>query len=96
VNTKTKSAQRKTATNAVAAKQPKHDEQVFYGPADLQRLGIPFSRQHLWRLVAEGAFPAPVPLGRPGTLYAKKAWLKSEVLAWLEDRKALRKPSKVA
>ncbi len=43
--------------------------------------GIPFSRQHVHRLIRAGTFPAPVKLG-PMT----NAWLESELDDWLEAR----------
>jgi predicted DNA-binding transcriptional regulator AlpA len=54
---------------------------VLIGLADLNALGISYSRSHLWRLVAEGKFPAPVALGPE--VYARKAWRREDVEAWL-------------
>jgi prophage regulatory protein len=49
--------------------------------ADLHALGISYSRQHIYRLVAEGRFPRPVALGPE--LYARKAWRSADVEQWL-------------
>jgi predicted DNA-binding transcriptional regulator AlpA len=49
--------------------------------ADLNALGISYSRPHLHRLVAEGRFPAPVAFGPEP--YARKAWRAADVEAWL-------------
>ncbi len=38
------------------------------------------SRSHTYRLIAEGAFPASVPLG------SRVAWVESEVQAWIDAR----------
>jgi prophage regulatory protein len=43
--------------------------------------GIPFSRQHIHRLVSAGQFPQPIKLG-----LATNAWLENEIDAWLEAR----------
>jgi prophage regulatory protein len=43
--------------------------------------GIPFSRQHIHRLVTEGKFPPPVKVGEN-----TNAWLEHEVDAYLEGR----------
>jgi prophage regulatory protein len=47
---------------------------------------IPFSRMHIWRLVRDGKFPAPVRLGE-NTI----AWDEAEILAWLAARMDARK-----
>jgi prophage regulatory protein len=49
---------------------------------DLRALGITFSRQHLWRMMQRGEFPAPVELGSG----ARKAWRAEEIEAWIRDR----------
>lgn len=42
------------------------------------------SRQHLWRLIRAGKFPAGIPLGEgPGS---KKIWPEAEIRAWLDSR----------
>jgi prophage regulatory protein len=43
--------------------------------------GIPFSRQHVHRLVSAGDFPQPIKLG-----LATNAWLEDEIDAWIEAR----------
>ena len=43
--------------------------------------GVPFSRQHVARLVAAGKFPAPVKLGE-----ATNAWVEAELDEWLDAR----------
>lgn len=51
--------------------------------SDLNRKGIPFSRQHVARLIKLGRFPAPIKLG-VGT----NRWIASEIDDWLDQRKA--------
>lgn len=69
------------------AQQRVHEQQaqaarkVLLGPGDLRALGISYSRQHIWRLVKDGRFPAPVALGPEP--YARKAWRSADVDAWL-------------
>lgn len=46
---------------------------------------VPYSRQHLRRLEAKGKFPHRVAVGE-----ARVAWVRSEVYAWIEERKAQR------
>lgn len=53
--------------------------------SDLAERGVPFSRQHLWRLIKERRFPAPVKLGSN-----TNRWLESEVDDWLREQIAAR------
>lgn len=62
-----------------AAPQPAG--KVLLSHADLLALGITYSRQHLYRLMAAGAFPRPVALG--SEVYARKAWRRADVEAWI-------------
>ena len=52
---------------------------------DLKDLGIPYSRMSLYRLVAAGKFPKPLQIG-PN----RRAWLASDIDAWLAERAAER------
>jgi prophage regulatory protein len=47
--------------------------------------GIAWSRQHVFRMVRMGRFPAPVKLGE-----ATNAWVEAEIDDWLEARVAER------
>jgi predicted DNA-binding transcriptional regulator AlpA len=51
--------------------------------ADLVALGVPWSRAHLYRVIAAGRFPRPVSTG-PG-LYDRKLWRRRDVEAWLRQ-----------
>jgi prophage regulatory protein len=44
------------------------------------RKGIPFSRQHLHRLIGAGKFPKPVKLGE-----ATNGWVESEVDEYIQN-----------
>jgi predicted DNA-binding transcriptional regulator AlpA len=48
-------------------------------------LRVPFSRVHLYRLIAAGEFPRQVQVGA-----RRVAWLETEVREWLEQRIAAR------
>lgn len=48
-------------------------------------LGIPYSFAHIARLEAAGLFPKRVKLG-----HCRVAWVLEEVLAWIDERIALR------
>lgn len=48
---------------------------------DLKAKGIPFTRQHLHRLIQRGCFPPPLKLG-VGT----NRWIEDEIDQWLADR----------
>ena len=50
---------------------------------DLKAKGIPFTRQHVARLIKQGRFPAPIKLG-VGT----NRWISSEIDDWIDLRKA--------
>lgn len=63
--------------------------------------GIPYSRMHLWRLEDEGKFPRRITLNvgsvdpnDPGKepKSGRIVWKRSEVLAWIENLSAKRKP----
>jgi prophage regulatory protein len=43
--------------------------------------GIPYSRQHLWRLIKAKRFPAPVRLGTN-----TNRWVESEIDDWLRQK----------
>lgn len=49
------------------------------------RRRVPFSEVHIWRLERQGLFPRRVKIGAH-----RVGWDLSEVLAWIEVRKALR------
>lgn len=46
---------------------------------------VPFSRGHVYRLIHDGKFPAPIKLGD-----RRVAWLKHEVESWIAARIAER------
>ncbi|RAX40740.1 helix-turn-helix transcriptional regulator [Rhizobium tropici] len=50
----------------------------------LKQMGIPYSPQHLNRLIKAGAFPKPIKLG--SSRNSRKAWLKEDIETWLEKR----------
>ena len=53
--------------------------------------GIPFSRQHIHRMVKSKRFPAPLKLG-----VATNSWDEQEIDEWLEARKVERDRNSVA
>jgi predicted DNA-binding transcriptional regulator AlpA len=50
----------------------------------LKALGIPYSRAHIWRLMAVGEFPLAFKLGTYRN--SPPVWWLHEVYKWLEDR----------
>jgi len=60
-------------------------EKLLLSRADLKSLGITYSNAHLLRLESTRRFPSRVRLS-PGRV----AWLKSEILAFIENRAAER------
>jgi prophage regulatory protein len=52
---------------------------------DLRERGISFCKLHLDRLAKDGYFPKPIKIGRN-----TKAWLESEIEAYLAERAAAR------
>lgn len=51
----------------------------------LRAKGIPYTREHLRRLIEAGKFPAPVVLSETASgRHARIAWVESEVDAWIE------------
>lgn len=55
---------------------------------ELKGIGIPFSTQHLNRLIKSGHFPKAIKFGPARN--SKKAWLKADIDAWIEERIKLR------
>jgi len=51
----------------------------------LKAKGINFSKTHLWRLMKDGKFPAPIDLGT-----RRRHWLVSEVDEWVAAKAAER------
>jgi len=43
-----------------------------------------------WRLERRGLFPRRIKIGDPRAVNGRIAWSRSEILAWLADRKAAR------
>ncbi len=43
--------------------------------------GVPYSRDHLRRMVKAGSFPAPISVGE-----ARIGWIEAEVDRWLDER----------
>jgi prophage regulatory protein len=60
-------------------------DESFLAFPDLSEKGIPFTRQHIARLIKQGRFPAPIKFG-VGT----NRWIASEIDAWIAQRKAER------
>lgn len=60
-------------------------DRLLLNLAGIQARGIPFSRQHIHRLIRQGRFPKPVKLG-----YSTNAWLVSDIDRWIEERVAER------
>lgn len=54
---------------------------VVVSAAGLKEMGVPFSKQHLWKMINEGKFPKPVKIGA-----RRNAWVKAEVDAWIKAR----------
>ena len=55
---------------------------------ELKAMGISFSTQHLNRLIKAGEFPRAIKLGPARN--SRKAWLKTDIDAWISDRIAQR------
>lgn len=51
---------------------------------DLRKMGVTYSAKHLNRLADASQFPRPIKLG-PGR-NSRKAWLKTDIEAWLQQR----------
>jgi prophage regulatory protein len=66
-------------TNPAHTRTP--EKQVLFCEHDLRHLGIPFSRAQLFKLTKKGAFPTPIKVSAN-----RRAWLASEVYAWLDAR----------
>jgi prophage regulatory protein len=58
-----------------------HDEPRLVSWSELRRI-IPLSRTTVWRRIRDGRFPQPLKIS-PGRV----AWLKAEIVAWIEDQR---------
>lgn len=52
---------------------------------ELQQLGVPYSDEHLRRLIKLDRFPRPVKLGDTGHS-TRKMWVVSEIVDWVNSR----------
>ena len=57
----------------------KHQELLSF--ADLKLVGVPYSREHIWRLVRDGKFPKPVKFGGANS---RCFFRRSEIQEWIE------------
>lgn len=57
------------------------------GFGDLHKLGITYSRAHLWRLMRAGQFPKPVALG--SARYSRKAWRLKDIERFIASRETV-------
>jgi prophage regulatory protein len=64
---------------------PLADMPVYLRAPDLRRLGIPWTPPYIQELEAAGKFPKRVRLGDNTVV-----WIKSEILAWQEQRNTVR------
>jgi prophage regulatory protein len=54
--------------------------QELLSHADLRTLGIPYSREHIWRLIKDGKFPKPIKFGRANS---RVFFQRSEIEKWI-------------
>jgi predicted DNA-binding transcriptional regulator AlpA len=59
------------------------DERILVDWKALKKMGFPYSRQHTYRLVAAGVFPAPLKFGK--YVGARVAWRWKDVRNFLES-----------
>jgi prophage regulatory protein len=55
-------------------------QQELLSHADLRTLGVPYSREHIWRLIKNGRFPKPVKFGRANS---RCFFRRSEIQKWI-------------
>lgn len=55
----------------------------FMSNPEVQHVSGKLSRSTLWRLIKAGLFPAPILISKN-----RKAWLESEVQAWIQKQVA--------
>jgi prophage regulatory protein len=73
------------ALGAEGGKSVRATDDSYLAFSDLAGRGIPFTRQHIARLIKQGRFPAPIKLG-----IGTNRWIASEVDAWFIQRMAER------
>ena len=59
-------------------------EDPFLDYDGLAPLGVPHSRQHLWKLIKGGKFPRPVKLGVENR--GRNYWRRSTIETWIAGR----------
>lgn len=62
------------------------EERILVDWKTLKRMGFPYSRQHTYRLVAAGVFPAPLKFGK--YTGARVAWRWKDVRNFLDGLQA--------
>lgn len=70
---------------AEGGKSVRATDDSYLAYSDLAGRGIPFTRQHIARLIKQGRFPAPIKLG-----IGTNRWIAAEVDAWFVQRMAER------
>src|SRR5712671_1571462 len=58
---------------------------------DLRAFGVPWSRAHLYKVIAAGRFPRPVATGP--NVYDRKLWRRRDVEAWLRQLRPVAEPA---
>lgn len=61
-------------------------QQELLGFADLKTIGIPYSREHIWRLIKAKKFPPPVKFGDGAN--CRCFFPRSEISKWIERKRA--------
>lgn len=61
---------------------------TLVGYDELKQMGVPYTKTHLNRLANAGEFPKPIKLGPARN--SRKAWLKDDIDAWLQQRITIR------
>jgi len=56
------------------------DVDILLRMPELQKQ-IPLSRSHIYAMIAQGQFPAPIKLGSRAS-----AWIASEIAQWVQER----------
>jgi prophage regulatory protein len=56
--------------------------------ADLKKMGVHYSTQHLNRLIKAGEFPKAIKFGSAPN--SRKAWLQEDIEQWLKGRVSVR------
>lgn len=67
---------------------PEPPEKLLLTRDDLNAMGFKFTRNRLWRMCRNGAFPAPIKMPGVSITGSRKLWRRADILRWIDEQPA--------